>query len=220
MIRISVTGEGEQSLRPEEAVAHLVVGFEGTARASVLRDTQIAHARVSTDAASFVDDGAARDWTAQSVHVGPYPVYRDGQEVPETRYRAHARIAITFVDIDALSAWVSDIGDVSGVTVGHLAWQLTDETEQRLRRRARELAVEDAISRAAVYARASGRAGVPALVGVYEPGLRPGGSGPGDGGVAGAPMMARGSGGEAPGLQFSPEDIVVRARVTADFDAS
>lgn len=219
-MRISVAGQGEQRTTPEEAVLHLGVGFDGTTRESVLRDTTDVHERISAKAEHAVDSGAVRVWHAQTVRVEPYERRPDESSDPEVRYRSNADLWITFTDVDALGEWIVEIGNTTGASIAGVTWKLTDETETRLTDRARELAVEDAIKRAATYAKAAGRSASPALVGLYEPGLRPaGGAGP-DGAEPATMLRGRAAGTPQPVLTLTPADITVRASVTADFDVA
>jgi predicted secreted protein len=225
MTTIAVTGSVVHRHRAERGVVHLSLVAEGTDRAAVVAEAETLHARVSEQATGHRRQGAATWWSAQDVTVGPVapPVRWDADgtsSAPDpdlpARFRARSVVVVRFSDFAALSAWVSELARVDGVSVDALEWSLGHDSRAEAERAARVAAVADAVTRAGDYAGALGLS-QPVLVAVFEPGLRPGASGgAATFGLARAAMSPAGGGG---GFDLAPADIEVHAEISADFTA-
>ena len=229
MATISVSGSVTHRHRAERGVVHLTLGFDGDDRERVVRDGVALHARVAEEATGHRRQGAATWWSAQGVSVGlvTEPVAWEGggasagsgdggRQEPVVRFRSRSTVDVRFQDFDVLAAWVTEVAQRDGVAVDWIEWSLSHDRRPEAERAARVAAVADAVARAGDYAEALGLA-MPTLQAVWEPGLRPGGTGSGGFGFARAATMAKG-GGDAV-FDLSPADIEVTAEISADFTA-
>lgn len=222
MTRIAVEGQAKRSHPAERGTVNLHVAFSGTLRNDVVEQVARTHAILVEQAKAHVSAGAAERWDSASVHSY---VYDDRVRNSESggkqrirRFRASARLSVTFRDFEALSTWLADVMDVEGVEIDWLSWTLTDETRKALEAEARVEAAGETVVRAQSYADALGLGPV-APVAIYEAGLRGG-----NGGGGNAPMyamragaMAEPSGGAH--VELQPRDIDVEITLSADYEA-
>ncbi|MFD2025634.1 SIMPL domain-containing protein [Promicromonospora aerolata] len=222
MTRIAVEGQAKRTHPAERGTVHLHVAFSGTLRNDVVAQVAATHTILVEQAKEHVAGGAAERWDAESVHSYVYDdrikSSQAGGKQRVRRFRASARLSVTFRDFEALSTWLADIMDVDGVEIDRLAWTLTDETRRTLQAEARIEAAEETMVRAQSYADALGLGPV-APVAIYEAGLRGGGNGGGN-----APMYAMRAGAMAdPGggahVELQPRDIDVDITLSADYEA-
>ncbi|QOR70191.1 SIMPL domain-containing protein [Ruania alkalisoli] len=212
MTTFSVYGTATRSLPPERAQLRLHVTFEGRDRGSVLSRTIQVHRQVTEQARRHQESGAATWWGADRVQASAFKEYRKDSDTTITKFRSVASVTVRFQDFDALSAWVTEIGAVEGVSVAGISWELTQATRRAAEKATRQDAVRDAVVRASDFAAALGLA-EPRLEAVYEPGLRPHASG-------GAAPQAFASRAGAPASQapdLKAGDVDVTAEVSADF---
>ncbi len=221
MTRIAVEGQAKRTHPAERGTINLHVAFSGTLRNDVVEQVARTHTILVEQAKAHVSSGAAERWESASVHSY---VYDDRVKSSESggkqrirRFRASARLSVTFSDFEALSTWLADIMDVDGVDIDWLSWTLTDETRKTLLAEARVEAAEETAVRAQSYADALGLGPV-APVAIYEAGLRGGGNGGGN-----VPMYAMRAGGPAePGgraqVELQPRDIDVEITLSADYE--
>ncbi|UFU05961.1 SIMPL domain-containing protein [Ruania halotolerans] len=213
MTTFSVHGTATRSLPPERAQLHLLVGFEGTNRGSVLNQTLEAHRHVTDAARRHQDSGAATWWGADRVQAAPFKEYVKDSKRTITKFRSSASVTVRFLDFGVLAEWVAQVGTLDGVSLGGVTWELTQRTRREMEKATRVDAVRDAVVRAGDYAAALGLA-EPRLVAVFEPGLRPNaGAGPPSQAFAtrGAPAPAGAS------ADLKAGDVDINAEVTADF---
>ncbi|MFD2796276.1 SIMPL domain-containing protein [Promicromonospora vindobonensis] len=222
MTRIAVEGQATRTHPAERGTVNLHVAFSGTLRNDVVDQVARTHTILVEQARAHVAAGAADKWDSASVHSYVYDdrvkSSQAGGKQRVRRFRASARLSVTFRDFEALSTWLGDIMDVDGVEIDRVAWTLTDETRRTLQAEARIEAAEETVVRAQSYADALGLGPV-APVAIYEAGLRGGGNGGGN-----APMYAMRAGtmGEAGGsahVELQPRDIDVDITLSADYEA-
>lgn len=222
MTRIAVEGQATRTHPAERGTVNLHVAFSGTLRNDVVDQVARTHTILVDQAKAHVSAGAAERWSSESVHSY---VYDDRVKSSETggkqrvrRFRASARLSVTFSDFEVLSTWLADIMDVDGVEIDRMTWALTDETRKTLLAEARVEAAEETAVRAQSYADALGLGPV-APVAIYEAGLRGGGSGGGN-----TPMYAMRAGAMADAgggahVELQPRDIDVDVTLSADYEA-
>ncbi|GAA2221200.1 SIMPL domain-containing protein [Promicromonospora sukumoe] len=221
MTRIAVEGQAKRTSPAERGTVNLHVAFSGTLRNDVVERVARTHTILVDQAKAHVASGAAEKWDSASVHSY---VYDDrvkdsgsGGKQRIRRFRASARLSVTFSDFEVLSTWLADIMDVEGVEIDWLNWTLTDETRKALQAEARVEAAGETVTRAQSYADALGLGPV-APVAIYEAGLRGGNDG------GNTPMYAMRAGAmAAPGggaqVELQPRDIDVEITLSADYEA-
>ncbi|WP_129783696.1 SIMPL domain-containing protein [Promicromonospora panici] len=222
MTRIAVEGQATRTHPAERGTVNLHVAFSGTLRNDVVDQVARTHTILVEQARAHVSAGAAEKWDSDSVHSYVYDdrvrSSQAGGKQRVRRFRASARLSVTFRDFEALSTWLADIMDVDGVEINRISWDLTDETRKTLLAEARVEAAEETAVRAQSYADALGLGPV-APVAIYEAGLRGGGNG------GNAPMYAMrasaGDYGAAGGaeVELQPRDIDVDVTLSADYEA-
>ncbi|MCP2263774.1 SIMPL domain-containing protein [Promicromonospora thailandica] len=220
MTRIAVEGQAKRTHPAERGTVNLHVVFSGTLRSDVVQQVARTHTILVDQAKAHVAAGAAERWESASVHSY---VYDDRVKNSESggkqrvrRFRASARLSVTFSDFEVLSTWLADVMDVDGVEIDWVSWTLTDETRKALQAEARVEAAEETVVRAQSYADALGLGPV-APVALYEAGLR-GGS---DGGNAPMYAMRAGAMGASGGgaqVELQPRDIDVEITLSADYE--
>lgn len=222
MTRIAVEGQATRTHPAERGTVNLHVAFSGTLRNDVVDQVARTHTILVDQVKAHVSTGAAERWDADSVHSY---VYDDRVKNSQTggkqrirRFRASARLSVTFRDFEALSTWLADVMDVDGVEIDRITWNLTDETRKALLAEARIEAAEETAVRAQSYADALGLGPV-APVAIFEAGLRGGGNG----GGGHAPMYAMRAGmmsdGDGAQVELQPRDIDVDVTLSADYEA-
>jgi uncharacterized protein YggE len=223
MTRIAVEGQATRTHPAERGTVNLHVAFSGTLRNDVVDQVARTHTILVEQVKAHVSTGAAERWDADSVHSY---VYDDRVKNSQTggkqrirRFRASARLSVTFRDFEVLSTWLADVMDVDGVEIDRITWNLTDETRKALLAEARIEAAEETAVRAQSYADALGLGPV-APVAIFEAGLRGGGNG----GGGHAPMYAMRAGmmSDSDGgaqVELQPRDIDVDVTLSADYEA-
>jgi uncharacterized protein YggE len=220
-VTITVRGEHETRVAPEEAVARVSVRTEGRDRGRVVEQISALATPLRDDLAARKDAGGVADWSSQRVSVwANRPWNNEGKQLALVHY-ASVELTATFTDFAALSLWVSDIAEREGVQVDGVNWRLTPATATMTEAEVAAHAVKVAVDRATAYASAIGLAAV-TPVEIADLGLLTraveNSAGP-------APKMMRAmafggaESGGAPAIEFQPEDIVVSAAVEARFTA-
>ncbi|PJJ65636.1 SIMPL domain-containing protein [Compostimonas suwonensis] len=219
-VTISVTGTAERRAPAERGTVSVAIAVEvpddgsKATEAAVLLSEELAE-----QARGFVSSGEATWWSSEQLSTRTFDKYENSDEPAKetriTRYHgAYAGVQVRFQDFAALGRWVTRIADIDDVSLAGVSWAITDATTTELAGRVRAEAVADARARAEAYAAASGLGEV-ALVQLWEAGLRPDSSSPGE------MLMARAafSSTQPGGFPFKPEDVVVSATITADYRA-
>ena len=221
-VTITVRGEHETRVAPEEAVAHVTVRAEGRERGPVVERIAGLAAPLRDDLAARKDAGGVSEWSSQRVSVwANRPWNSEGKQLALVHY-ASVEITATFTDFAALSWWVSDAAERDGVQVDGVTWRLTPATAKATEAKVAAHAVKVAVDRATAYAGAIGLETLTPLE-IADLGLLTRAPEP----APPAPKMMRAmamgvmdAAGGAPAVEFQPEDIVVTAAVEARFAAS
>lgn len=220
---ITVRGEHETRVAPEEAVAHLSVRTEGPERGEVVERMSRLAAPLRDDLASRKDAGAVAEWSSQRVAVwANRPWNAEGRQLALVHY-ASVEVTATFTDFAALSWWVTDVSERDGVQVDGITWRLTPATRKTTEAEVAAQAVRVAVERATAYAGAIGLTSIAPLE-IADLGLLTRGE---SSSPQPAPMMLRAASasfamdaaGGAPAVDLQPEEIVVTAAVEARFTA-
>lgn len=209
---------GEAALRAaaERATVTVHSRWQADSPDAAMSAVTTAHAAAAERARELADAGAIESWHADRAWVSHHREWV-GEGLPQRLvFTASAAVTATFLDVDALGAWIGELGRAPEHEVGGVTWSLAEETERRLAGRARALAIEDARERAADYARAAGL-GDPAITAIREPDLdAPGPLGKGRARAEGV-MLASADGG-AP-VALTAGEIEVEAAVEVAFQA-
>jgi uncharacterized protein YggE len=220
-VTITVRGEHEQRVVPEEVVAHLSVRAEGPQRNSVVERMAGLAAPLQEDLTTRKDTGGVRDWSSQRMSVwANRPWNNEGKQLALVHY-ASVEISATFTDFAALSWWITDVAEREGVQVDGLTWRLTPATAKATEAQVAAHAVQVAVDRATAYAGAIGLTSITPLE-IADLGLltrAPDNSAPAPKMMRAMAMGVMDAGNGGPAVQFQPEDIVVTAAVEARFAA-
>lgn len=216
---ITVRGEHETRVAPEEAVARLSVRAEGPERGTVVEQISVLAAPLRDDLAARKHSGGVTDWSSQHASVwANRPWNSEGKQLALVHY-ASVELTAVFTDVAALSWWLSDVSERDGVQVDGVTWRLTPATAKATESDVAAQAVRVAVGRATAYADAIGLKTVTPIE-IADLGLLTHADSP-----APAPMLRMASApmadaaGGAPAMEFQPDDIVVRAAVEARFSA-
>lgn len=215
---ITVRGEHETRVAPEEAVAHLSVRAESSERGAVVEKMSTLTAPLRDDLAARKLAGGVADWSSQRVSIwANRPWNNEGKQLALVHYGS-VEVTATFTDIAALSWWISEVSERDGVQIDGVTWRLTPDSARLTEAAVAAQAVRVAVERATAYAAALGLTDVTALE-IADLGLLTHGA---PESVASPKMMramAMDAVGGGPALDFQPEDIVIRAGVEARFSA-
>jgi uncharacterized protein len=214
-VTITVRGEHEERIAPEEAVARIVVKAEGAERGPVVDVLSSRSAPVGAELTARQAQGSLVSWSSQRMYVWSERPWADGRQLAPVH---HASIELTavFADAPTLSAWLGEVATHEGVDVGAIEWRLSPETAKRVEGEVAARAVAVAVERATAYASAIGCTHVIPLE-IADAGLL---SGPDA--VAPAPRLMRAAmamDAGAPAFDLRPEDITIAATVEARFTA-
>ena len=157
---ITVRGQHETRIQPEEAVAHLSVRTEGRQRGEVVERMASLAAPLRDDLETRKGAGGVAQWTSQRVSVwANRPWNSEGKQLALVHY-ASVDFSATFTDFAALSWWVTDVSERDGVQVDGVTWRLTPATAKATEADVAAQAVRVAVERAKAYAGAIGLASV------------------------------------------------------------
>ncbi|WP_243074643.1 SIMPL domain-containing protein [Microbacterium sp. SS28] len=215
---ITVRGEHEARVAPEEGVVRLSVRAEGPERGIVVERISALAEPLRTDLGARQKAGGVREWSSQRVAVwANRPWNADGKQLALVHY-ASVEFSAVFTDFAGLSWWVTEIAERDGVQVDGVEWQLTRATAKQAEADVATEAVRVAVDRATAYATALGLSAVTPLE-IADAGLlRHDESAP-----APMPRMMKASFaadmGAGPAVELQPEDIIVSATVEARFAA-
>ena len=153
---ITVRGQHETRIQPEEAVAHLSVRTEGRQRGEVVERMASLAAPLRDDLETRKDAGGVAEWTSQRVSVwANRPWNSEGKQLALVHY-ASVDFTATFTDFASLSWWVTDVSERDGVQVDGVTWRLTPATARATEADVAAQAVRVAVERAKAYAGAIG----------------------------------------------------------------
>lgn len=217
-VTVTVRGEHETRIAPENATIHVNVRAEGAERTAVVDDVMRLAEPVRDGLVARAEDKTVVEWTSKRLGVrAERPWNSEGKRLAPVYY-ASIDFTATFVEASELSIWVTDVSPWDGVEVGWVDWRLTPQTRARVEREVAALAVSTAVTRAEAYAGALGLHSV-TPVEIADVGLMSSGQP-----APGAPMLkARGgvafAADVAPAMEYEPEEIVISATVEARFIA-
>lgn len=155
---ISVRGDASAEAPAERATVTLGVNFDGADRHDVRERSTAALGECIDSIASLHDPakGPVVAWTADDVQVwADRPWNADGVQLPLV-YHSRANVTVTFSDVPRLSIWLEEVAIRDGMSVGGIAWTVTDLTRRELEARAQRDAVAHALDKATVYATSLG----------------------------------------------------------------
>ncbi len=219
---ITVRGEHEVRVAPEEAIAHISVRTEGPERGGVVERIAQLTAPLRDDLSARKAAGGVADWSSQRVSLwASRPWNNEGTQLALVHY-ASVEITATFTDFAALSWWISEVSERDGVQIDGVTWQLTPDSARLTEAAVAAQAVRVAVERANAYATAIGLTTVTARE-IADLGLLGRGES-----ASPAPRMlgmtkasfAADAAASGPAVEFQPDDIVVSAAVEARFSAS
>ncbi|MDA4893612.1 SIMPL domain-containing protein [Streptomyces sp. MS2A] len=216
-LTITVRGEHEVRIAPEQATVHLSVTIEGPHREDVVERALALAATVRDGIAAREESGAIAEWSSTRMGVrAERPWNSEGKRLAPV-YHATVEFTATFSDLSEMSVWVTEVSVGEGVTIGATVWKLTPETRRRVEQEVAAEAVGVAVSRATAYATALGYERVEPIE-VADTGMissRPTPVVQERGALRAAAAFAAPAGDA--GMQFQAEDIVVAATVEARF---
>ena len=216
---ITVQGNFSAHYPAERATLSLSAHHEAAERGPAFSAT-VASSDAVRECITRLGDAAAAAiarWSSDSIQVWTErPWTQDGTPAAEV---FHARITtrVTFADLSALAPWVEEVVAIDGVTIDSLDWALTPARLTATTTEVRSRAVQDAVTKATVYAQALGLATVRAIA-VADPGML-GDQVQGNNLVAAKFSRAAASADGTPALSLTPEQIEVTASVDARFIA-
>jgi uncharacterized protein len=220
---ITVQGSYSTYYPAERATVTLSVHFESDTRDGVFDSATSSAATVRESIADMHDSqsGPITWWSSDMVQVwSEKPWSNTGEQLPLI-YHARINFSAKFSDFEALARWVEETAAIDGVTVSHIAWDLTESRKTALTAEVRSRAVKDAVAKASVYAQSIGLGQVKAIA-LADPGmLGSEASGAGElhrARMSKAALMAAGEG--VSELSLKPEEIEVASVVDARFVAS
>jgi uncharacterized protein YggE len=216
---ITVQGNFSALYPPERVTVSLSLHHDAAERGPAFSATVASSNEVHNSINRLVDVDAAAivRWSSDSVQVwSERPWTSDGTLTAEV-FHARATVSVTFGTIASLAPWIEEVVALSGVNVDALEWALTPARLTATTTEVRSRAVQDAVTKATVYAQALGLATVRAIA-VADPGML------GDQVQGSAPVAAKfsrmaTSTEGAPALSLTPEQIEVTAAVDARFVA-
>jgi len=168
MVEILVRGEAVERAAAERATVTVQSRWQADAPDEAMGRVATGHARVAAEAKAFAASGAVESWHADRVWVSHHREWVGEGQPQRLVFTASASVTATFVDVEALGAWIGDLGVEQLHEVGGIAWSLAEGTERELAGRARSRAIADAVARSADYAAAAGL-GAPAITSIREP---------------------------------------------------
>ncbi len=221
---ITVQGEHSAWYPAERATVHVTVQVDGPKRDAVFAGAVSASDAVRSSVEALFDKskGPVTWWSSDSVRVwSDRPWNNEGKQLPLVFHSA-VDITAKFLDFEALARWVEQVAAIDHVSIGSIAWDLTDTTRTSVTTEVRSRAVKDAVAKATIYAQSIGLRTVTAIA-LADPGML-GDPSSGAGGVGAMErtamkMQAFDSGG-GPSLSLKPEQISVASVVDARFVAS
>ena len=161
---ITVRGEHETRVAPEEAVAHLSVRTEGPERGEVVERMASLAAPLRDDLATRKDSRRRREWSSQRVSVwANRPWNNEGKQLALVHY-ASVEVTATFTDF-AVAVVVDHAMSPSATACRSTAstWRLTPATAKATEADVAAQAVKVAVERATAYAGAIGLTSVTPL---------------------------------------------------------
>ncbi|GAB2462669.1 uncharacterized protein YggE [Conyzicola lurida] len=217
---ITVQGKFSAFYPAERATVSVSVHREAAKREPAFAGALAASTTVRESIVALHDPaaGPVTWWASDSIQVWTEkPWNNEGKQLPLV-YHARIGFTVKFSDFEALARWIEAVSATDSVSVGSIAWALTDARRTGVTAEVRSRAVKDAVAKASVYAQSIGLGTVTAVA-IADPGMlgdQVHGQSLTD---AGSMRAMKASGGSEPELSLKPEDIEVSAVVDARFVA-
>ncbi len=215
-LEITVRGSAELRYPAERAITSLVAAIEGPDKRAVFDDAVALQEPLVQQLRDLVDRDAVTTWSSEQVRVFSHrPWLGDGQRGDLTHV-ARLDVSAEFTDFERLSGFLDYWAGRDGVEVGSVRWDVTPRHRRSYEAEARKAAVDDAVSKAQAYADAVRRGRVVAVQ-LADPGML---DGPAEHAPEPTRMAATFEGaGDEPGLDLTPDEIVIHVAVDARFTA-
>jgi uncharacterized protein len=214
---ITVRGSFSAFQPPECATVHASIGYEGPEMEPVYdhvaRDLEAVKASVAR--LKTGDHAPVTWWSAKQLRTwSARPWNQDGEQLPLVHH-ANVGIEVKFRDFTVLSRWIGEhVVNTERFRVSHVRWALTSKRRDEWFKQVRIRAVQDAATRAQLYADALslGKVSVVAIAdaGMLGVSLHP----EGGRGIEYLSAVGPSGGGD---VKLVPEDIEVSAAVDARF---
>lgn len=216
-MRITFSGHAEADVAPERGTVHLSVAAQNLDQQAALREAENAANALLTDLKPL-REGPVTWYAMDAIATSSWQPRDQHGRAQARQYRAHCRAQVKFKDFFAVSAAVSRWGEQPSISVGHVAWELTDTTRERVEADVLVAALADAHQRASI---AAGYLGQPNLrvIEVADPGLL------GSGQEVGPPTpmaFARGAAvsESGQGVELSPQEITISTTLHVQFETA
>jgi len=224
LIRVSDTFEVR--LQPERGTVLLRVQAEGSEKSEVTGAATAALADLTQKVHQLLNPGSGpitafnQGQVSNSAHR---PWHERGKQLPFI-YTTTCTMSARFNDFGALFRFIEEVATLPDVEVQGVNWELTKRTEELAQADAQTEVVRRVTEKAMRLASAAGATEIVPTI-IADPGLLTE-RGSGGGFVENYPMavgartmMAMDAGGGS-GLVFQPEEIVIRAAIEAEYEAS
>lgn len=208
-MNISVVGSSSVVLPAECVVISLAVGFTGSDREQVSRDTADLSDSVRADLVALTADGGGTDAKLSGLRVWTNVAYDEKGRPGESIHTAQVRGSVSVTDLTKVGPFLGQMATTEGVQVEGLDWRLADATTQRVQPEVLAAAFADAQRRAEWIAAAAG--GSTLEVESIEDGGSPG--------FYPRAKMAMAMADGAASFELDPEDVEVSATLNVRFSA-
>lgn len=213
---ITVRGSAEQRHRPERATVSLVLALEGSDKQQVFADAVEVQEPLIAQLKELGELRAVTAWSSDQVRVFSHRPWIGDEMHDEMVHAAKVHVRAEFADFERLSGFLDHWSAVEGVEIDDIAWDISDENRRLREAEVRRSAVENAVVKAQGYADAVLRGKVVAVHIADRGMLSDSGDGPPPALYAAA---AFGRGDARPGLDLTPDQIIIRIEVDARFHA-
>ncbi|MGA8987258.1 SIMPL domain-containing protein [Aeromicrobium sp.] len=214
---ITVRGSAEQRYPAERAVVSMAAAVESDDKQQAFsRATAIQEPLVS-QLKELVELRAVGVWSSDQVRVFSHrPRDAEGNRLAVVHV-ARIQVSAEFTDFERLSGFLDFWSGTDAVEVSGVSWDVSTKNRRSYETEVRKAAVDDAVAKAQSYANAVRRGKVVALQ-IADPGMltHP------VGGRDSMPELTRvafAESGRGPGLDLTPEDIVIHVDVDARFQS-
>lgn len=151
-LTVSVTGEGEVSEQPDQAMVHFSIIARHDDQSRVVSELSEKSTRVLE---SLEDEfGFTDEVKSQSFNIQDTRNRRRGDESPDYNFIGQHNYAVTVNDLDDVGITIDTVIGSGASEVKNVEFALSDETFKKCREEAIEIAVENARDQAEVAARA------------------------------------------------------------------
>lgn len=213
---ITVRGSAEQHHRAERATVSLAISIDGPDKQQVFADAVEIQEPLTAQLKELADLHAVTAWSSDQVRIFGHRPWTGDAAPGGVTHVAKLHVRAEFADFERLSGFIDTWSSVEGVEVAEIAWDISGENRRLRESEVRTSAVENAVVKAQGYADAL-RRGKVAAVHIADRGMLAD-SGDGSPVPFAAATFSRADG-SGPGLDLTPEQIVIRVEVDARFRA-